>query len=57
MSHKALGNCCIATGARSPGPVRVKNGREINALSLSQVPPKPAGRRTELERCQLYPQY
>jgi hypothetical protein len=21
MSHKALGNCCIATGARSPVPV------------------------------------
>src|SRR5436190_1325355 len=25
MSHKALCNCCIATGVRSPGPVRVNS--------------------------------
>ena len=36
--------------------LRVKNGSEINALSPSQVPPKPTDRRTKMKRCPLSPQ-
>jgi hypothetical protein len=48
MSHKTLGNGCVATDARSQGPVRVKGSRSNRALVssggfkfMSAVPPIP----------------
>jgi hypothetical protein len=46
MSHKALGNCCIATGARSPMPVRVKSGNAHNEPMMSAFHPIATEQRT-----------